>query len=219
MIAVLITSGGMGLRFQASSLGLKENVGLKENLPKQFLKINGERILTKTINVFKEFADFLIVSIPAEYEEFFKMEYPEINYCIGGGTRQKSVFNALLQIKNADYVLITDAVRPFVSKELIQNVIKELRGGEKGVIPAIPMHDTVKKSQNGYIVETLNREEIFSVQTPQGFDFKTIKALHRKYKNENFSDDSLLFEMEKIPVKMILGEKSNIKITTPEDLK
>lgn len=219
MIAVLITSGGMGLRFQTKSLDLKGNFNLEENLPKQFLKINGERILTKTINIFKEFADFLIVSIPAEYEAFFKKEYPEINYCIGGGTRQKSVFNALSQIKNADYVLITDAVRPFVSKELIQNVIHELRSGERGVIPAIPMHDTIKKIQNGYIVETLNREEIFSVQTPQGFDFEIIKNLHQKYKDENFSDDSLLFEMEKIPVKMILGEKSNIKITTPEDLK
>lgn len=218
MIAVVITGGGIGSRF-----------GLIDGLPKQFAKIGTERILTKTINAFKEFADFLIVTIPAQYEEFFQNEYPDVKYVIGAETRQKSVFNALSEIeafnsllklesKSISKVLITDAVRPFVSKKIIKNVLAELEKGEKGVIPAIRMQDTIKEIKNGYVSKTLNRDEIFAIQTPQGFDFELLNSLHKKYQEENFSDDSLLLEKDGIPVKVIEGEKANIKITKQEDV-
>lgn len=206
-IACVITAGGIGSRFDC-------------NTPKQFYKINNKFILQITIEKFLQITNNLIVVIPKQSEEFFRQNFKNISFVIGGNTRQESVLKGLqfLENSNPDFVLITDGVRPFVSQNLIKNIIHELQNGESGVIPALKIQDTIKKIENGYVKETLNREEIFAIQTPQGFKFKIILDLHKQMQSLNLTDDSLLFEKANIKVKIIEGEKSNIKITTKEDI-
>ncbi len=207
MLVCLITASGFGSRFQS-------------NTPKQYHKIQDEFILQKTINTFATEVDKLMVIIRNEDEKFFNKHFAGVEYTFGGSTRQASVLNGLLGAKqyNPKHVLIADGVRPFVSKDLIKQVINNLNKGEKAVVPCLKIYDTVKKVQDGYILGTLNRDELMVAQTPQGFDFNLILQLHQKYHDYLFTDDSSLAEMDGIKVKFIEGEKSNTKITTMDDL-
>jgi 2-C-methyl-D-erythritol 4-phosphate cytidylyltransferase/2-C-methyl-D-erythritol 2,4-cyclodiphosphate synthase len=207
MLVCLITASGFGSRFQS-------------NTPKQYHKIQDEFILQKTINTFSTEVDKLIVIIRNEDEKFFNKHFAGVEYTFGGNTRQVSVLNGLLTAKqyNPNHVLIADGVRPFVSKDLIKQVINNLNKGEKAVVPCVKIYDTVKKVQDGYILGTLNRDELMVAQTPQGFDFNLILELHQKYHDYLVTDDSSLAEMDGIKVKFIEGRKSNIKITTMDDL-
>ena len=207
MLIALIMAGGFGSRFNS-------------NIPKQYHKIDGEFILQKTINVFTPLADKIIVVIAEKDEEIFTQNFKNIEYTFGGEKRQKSVLNGLKYASkySPKFTLITDGARPFTSNNTITSIINALHLGEIGVIPCIKAFDTVKKANNGYIEQTLNRDEIFFAQTPQGFDFKTILSLHEKYQNLNFTDDASLLEQEGIKVKIVDGERENIKITIPEDI-
>ncbi len=207
MLACIITAGGFGKRFNSQ-------------IPKQYHKLESGFVLQKTIDLFCNFTQNILVVIRKEDEDFFKANF-KTNYCFGGQERQNSVFNGLefLCEKKPKYVLITDGVRPFASKNLIQNVINALEDGEKAVIPCVKVQDTVKKVINGYVSGTISRENLALVQTPQGFDFNLIHSLHKKYQHLTLTDDSALCEIEKIPVKVIEGERGNIKITTQDDLR
>ena len=218
LIKCIITSGGSGLRFGLGTEDLQAK-GLGGR-PKQYQEIESEMIVAKTIKQFQGLIEEIIVVIRKEDEGFFKQNFPNIKYCFGGETRQASVLKGLefLSPNKPEFVLITDAVRPFTSKKLITEVINELKNGKKAVIPVLPIHDTVKKAINGKVIETLNREELFLTQTPQGFEFELIYNLHNKYKAESFTDDSALCEKAGIEVTAILGEKKNIKITTKDDI-
>lgn len=213
MIGCIIASGGSGTRFDKNAI-----------LPKQYTKLaDGEEIFLKTLNTFNGEVDKVVAVIREEDEEFFKQNYSKINYVYGGEVRQTSIRNGLEYFKQhlpeTKYILITDAVRPFVSKAIIQNIIYKLQSGERAVIPAIKVYDTIKEVKNGLITKTINREGLYFAQTPQGFEFDTIFKLHQKYKGENFTDDSLLCEKEGIAVSVIEGESTNIKITTKLDTK
>ena len=207
MMIALIMAGGFGSRFNS-------------NIPKQYHKIDKEFILQKTINNFKPFIDKIIIVIAKKDEEFFKQNFHNTEYTFGADTRQKSVLNGLRFVAkyNPKFVLISDGVRPFTSHNLITSIINTLHLGERGVIPCIKAFDTIKKVKNGYVEKTLNRDEIFLAQTPQGFDFKTILDLHERYQNLHFTDDASLLEHKGIKVKIVDGERQNIKITTKEDL-
>jgi 2-C-methyl-D-erythritol 4-phosphate cytidylyltransferase len=209
MLACIITAGGFGERFSS-------------HIPKQYHKIGDDYILQKTINIFKAFTSNIVTVIRKEDEEFFKEHFIGEEYVIGGKTRQASVLKGLkfLAEQGVNYkdVLITDGVRPFVSNKLIKEVIRCLHDGELGVILCIKIQDTIKRVHNNYVIETVEREGLFATQTPQGFKFNIIYGLHMKYQNLNLTDDAGLLEKEGIKVKVVEGEKSNIKITTREDL-
>jgi 2-C-methyl-D-erythritol 4-phosphate cytidylyltransferase len=214
MNACVILAGGKGSRFNNK----------QDNLPKQYYRYKGKRILDYTIENFVGEVDNLIVVIRHEDENFFKENYKGINFIIGGIERKDSVYNALQFLKKnfplTKFVLITDGVRPFTSKNLIQNVIRELEKGEEAVIPAVKINDTIKAvDENGYIIRTVDRAKLWAAQTPQGFNFQSIYRLNKKYKASVFTDDAFYFEAENLKVKVIEGEISNIKITTFEDLK
>lgn len=214
MNACIIVSAGSGLRF------CQEN--LNSPLPKQYFQIGNRRILDYTLGVFIKEVETVIVVIRKEDEGFFRSEYPGVQYIIGGSIRQDSVRNGLSYLKenfsDIKNVLITDAVRPFASSKMIQNVLKHLNDGCTAVIPALKINEAVKQVKNGFVEKTIDREIIYTAQTPQGFDFKTIYNLHQKYKGSNFIDDSLLCETENLPIKIVDGEKQNIKITTIDDI-
>ena len=141
---------------------------------------------------------------------------------IGGKTRQESSFKGLKNIdkefgkKRNQKVIIHDAARPFVSKDLINSCIKNL-DRYKAVCPIIKIDDTLKKVSKKNQLISENRDKIVCIQTPQGFKLKEIISLHEKTK-EKFTDDISLALEKKIKIKLISGSKENFKITTTDDL-
>jgi 2-C-methyl-D-erythritol 4-phosphate cytidylyltransferase len=138
----------------------------------------------------------------------------------GGKERQDSVARGLSEISpGTDIVLIHDGARPLVGQDLIGAVIEET-GRSGAVVPAVPCEDTVKKAENGVVVETVDRKLLWAVQTPQGFKREIIFSAYEKAMKAGYygTDDAQLVEKSGGRVKVIPGGKENIKITRPVDL-
>ena len=146
----------------------------------------------------------------------------EVKWINGGETRQESVFNGLNSLpSNAEKVLIHDGARCLIDPNLINKCALELEQND-AVILATKVTDTIKiVDNNGYIKETPNRQNLWAAQTPQGFLVKRLIKAHEMAieKNWKVTDDASLFEMLNWQVKIIEGNSSNIKITSPIDLK
>ena len=139
----------------------------------------------------------------------------------GGPLRQDSVFNALSVLPvSCEYVLIHDAARPFLSAALAARLIDALEQGVAGVIPGLPVTDTIKHVQDGKAVATLERQSLYAVQTPQAFRLDILRAAHARARSESWTvtDDASLLERCGHEVRIISGEAANRKITLPEDL-
>ena len=223
MIA-LITAAGSGSRMGS---------GIK----KQYSEINNKPRLAHTIHRFHftEKIDEIVLTLPEEDIPSVKKNIVErYNFsklkliCSGGSTRQDSILNALNSIKaeESDLILIHDAVRPFISHEIIQNCIKSLENADCSVTAIKPIN-TIKELSGHNISVTLDRDKLISVQTPQTFRIGLIKRCHEKAKADNFyaTDDSALVEKygEKIlgrapVIKVVEGSSFNIKITDKNDL-
>ena len=146
----------------------------------------------------------------------------KVKWINGGQTRQESVFNGLNALpQDAEKVLIHDGARCLINPELIDKCAAELREN-KAVIVATKVTDTIKIVDNeGYIKETPSRQYLWAAQTPQGFKVDSVKKAHKLAidKNWKVTDDASLFEMLNWRVKIIEGSYSNIKVTSPIDLK
>lgn len=138
----------------------------------------------------------------------------------GGAERQDSVFNGLQALPpDCDWVLIHDGVRPFASPELLKRTWDAaLTNG--AAIAALPASDTIKRVRAGQVVETVSREELWLVQTPQVFRREILFEAYREAHRQGWvgTDDAFLVERLGVPVAVVTGERSNIKVTTPEDL-
>lgn len=207
----LITTSGRGSRFSS------------DGIPKQYMKIAGISILRHSILAFlnhPQIDDIICVIHPDDiklYEEaVFGLDL--LDPVFGGDTRQESVRKGLESIAehNPDKVLIHDAVRPFVSKKIISGVLQKLET-HQAVIPAVAVEDTIKKYSDGKIEWTLERQDLWRAQTPQGFLYEDIMNSHRAFKDLHFTDDAALNEYAGIPVAIIPGSQNNFKITTKED--
>ncbi len=208
-VFVIIGAAGAGKRMGAP-------------LPKQFLKIGGRTILEKTVEVFEssDAVDEIVIVVNDGYEEFCRKLFDghDIKIVTGGAERQDSIYNALraLDANEEDIVLVHDGVRSHISHELIDRVIaaSERIGA---VIPAIPPKDTIRHIDEG----TLDRSRLCCVQTPQGFKYGLLRSAYEKAFEDGFygTDDAGLVERCSHHVEIVEGEVSNIKITTPEDLK
>ena len=218
MNTAIILSGGTGCR-----------IGTK--IPKQFLKIGGKTIIEHTIDVFEDHNDINEIIIVSNKDYLQKTEeilnknnYKKIKKIIeGGDTRQESSLNGVLftdnDIKN---LLIHDAARPFVTAKLIDKLLRAL-SKNKAVIPAISSTDTlIEKDNKNMIKHFPDRNVIQRVQTPQAFDYSTIKKAHTLAKEEgyiNATDDcSLVLKYKLSDVFVIEGSIDNIKITYPSDV-
>lgn len=207
--AAIIVCGGSGSRMNSL-------------IPKQYITISGKMVVEHTIEKFVKIPSIgKIVIVIAKDNEKYIPNISGVEVVYGGATRQESVSNGIDAIEEEDFthILIHDGVRPFISLPLIEEIINNLNNGEEAVIAGVKVIDTIKKAKKGNVELTVNRENLYSIQTPQGFKLSTIKELHEKYKGKNYSDDSLLFEEEGRRVKIIEGDRDNYKITTPEDLK
>lgn len=217
-IKVIIPASGSGVRFGG-------------NTPKQFLKIDGKEILAHTISSFHKInsIDEIIISAKAEYFERIKLiirkhNFYKINKIVEGGKlRQDSVYRGLINLdcKIDDIVLVHDAVRPFVSPNKILEVIKEAKKSDS-VILAMKVSETVKKvDKNNFVEKTIDREGLWSVQTPQAFRYDILKRSFEKAFKKKFigTDESSIVEYSGYKVKVIEGEKENIKITVLSDIR
>ncbi len=211
-IIALITACGRGTRFSS------------DGIPKQYQKIAGETILRHSVLAFLNHSkiDDVICVINRDDLKLYEQAVRGldlINPVYGGKTRQDSVRKGLEALSEfaPDKVLIHDAVRPFVSKKIINGILEKLQT-HPAVIPAVAVEDTIKKYSDGKIEWTLERQDLWRAQTPQGFLFEDIINSHRSFKGKSFTDDSALNEYAGIPVAIIPGSQNNFKITTKEDL-
>lgn len=137
----------------------------------------------------------------------------------GGGRRRDSVAAGLAAIPDAEgFVLVHDAARPLVTPQLVRRVIDRLLGGDvDGVVPAIPVRDTIKRIGGELVVETVDRSNLVSVQTPQGFVLGALRAAHDAFPLEA-TDDAAIVEASGGAIAIVAGDPVNMKLTYPEDL-
>lgn len=217
MNSVVIVSAGRGSR-------------MKADINKQFLKLKNKEVIAHTIDKFynnKNIGEIIVV-VREDEADFFKINiiekygYKNIKIAFGGSERQDSVYNGLKIVdKNCEIVLIHDGARPFVSSDIIENLIKSAKK-YKSAIVGVPVKDTIKIiDENNNVCDTPKRSTLWSIQTPQVFDYSLIIKAHEKAKKYNYygTDDSMLMEYFGHKVKVVEGSYDNIKITTPEDLK
>lgn len=205
--------------------GVGKRAGLKNNTPKQLWKIDHKQILWYSLNIFRKiFSDEqIIITYTKDFEKkfihFLKKYNIKTKLVPGGDRRQDSVRNAFSLIeKNKGYVLIHDSARPIINRALIERVIS---GTKKygACIPVIPVSDTVKIVEDNFVIQTLQRDKLGLVQTPQGFSIKLLKKAFEKADfTKEYTDEASLLEQIGEKVHTVQGEKYNLKLTFPEDL-
>ena len=138
---------------------------------------------------------------------------------IGGDERQRSALNGLEALAPAapDRVLIHDAARPFLSVALIDRLIRALDRTD-GAIPALPVTDTLKRAQDGAVLATVPRADLWRAQTPQAFRFDAILQAHRAHADAKMTDDAAIAEAAGLSVALVAGDEDNIKVTTAADV-
>ncbi len=214
--AVVIPAGGMGARIGSRT-------------PKQFLSLGGAPILAATLKHFvthPAIGEVVIAAPPAHLERtrrLIRMFSRRISVAVvpGGSARQESVGLALAAVSpDCDIVVVHDAVRPFITRALIDAVIQAANVGGAAIC-ALPITETVKRVVDGKVETTIDRTGLWAVQTPQAFRVALLREAHEKAQRDGFvgTDDSMLVERLGHPVKIVRGIEANVKITTPEDLR
>jgi 2-C-methyl-D-erythritol 4-phosphate cytidylyltransferase len=137
----------------------------------------------------------------------------------GGDRRRDSVASGLAAISDhAGFVLIHDAARPLVTADLVRAVIDRLLIGDvAGVVPVVPVRDTLKRVMGGFVAETVDRADLVAVQTPQGFDLGALRAAHA-VAGGDATDDASMIESAGGTIAIVDGDPANLKVTYPEDL-
>ena len=210
--AVIIVAGGKGTRMGGS-------------LPKQFIRLGGKPILMHTIEQFYAFDKniTLILVLPIDQQKYWSQLCEEFNFTYplliadGGKTRFHSVKNGLKLVTTEKYVGVHDGVRPFVSHEVIVRCFIE---SEKhvAVIPTIPAVETIRQITSCGSM-TVDRTAYRLVQTPQVFRADILKEAYSQGYNTLFTDDASVVEALGYTITLIEGNRENIKVTTPFDLK
>ena len=211
---IIIVAGGKGLR-------------MGSDIPKQFLPIGGKPVLMRTLERFREYSPTLqiILVLPKAQQDYWHQLCKDYNFKVeyvladGGETRFHSVQNGLTKIPDdAEGVVgVHDGVRPFPSIDVIRNCYETARTA-KAVIPVIPVVETVRHLQ-GNSSGTVPRSDYRLVQTPQTFDIQLLKAANKQPYNDGFTDDASVVEAFGFNITLVEGNRENIKITTPYDMK
>jgi 2-C-methyl-D-erythritol 4-phosphate cytidylyltransferase len=200
------------------------------DVSKQYLSLGGTPLLVHTLKVFEKspLVDAILVVVPPQDIEFVRntvlapWDMKKVAGVIPGGKERQDSVRAGIEALDPDagVVIIHDAVRPFITFEMISQCIRAAR--EDGAVTVgVPLKDTVKEvAPDGRVMRTCDRSLLWLTQTPQAFRRDIIENAHRAAVRDGFSgtDDTALVERLGIAVRMIRGDYSNIKITTPEDL-
>ncbi len=203
--------------------GRSERMG--GGMPKPYIQFGEESILRRTIRIFAEHPDIdgVRVVIRREHHPYYRKATEDLTIIpcvVGGNSRQESVRLGLESLSHhqPERVLVHDVARPFVSHELISRVNDALHK-HKAVIPVVAITDTIKRIENGKVIETIGRDGAVRVQTPQGFDYQSIVTAHKQANSKNLTDDASVCELAGIDVYTVEGEKDNFKLTNSGDLK
>lgn len=213
-ITAILLAGGSGKR-----MGL--------DCKKQYMLLDGYPLLYYSLKAFQESAvdEIVLVTNEESYcrEELIeKYHFDKVKTIVPGGKeRYLSVYNGLLESKETDYVLIHDGARPFVTGEIIQRCIKEVKV-HQACVAGMPVKDTIKiADEKGFAKQTPDRNYVYLIQTPQAFSYPLILRAYKKVIEEQvqgITDDAMVVEyLQEKKVKLIEGSYQNIKITTPED--
>lgn len=198
--------------------------------PKQYLQLQEKPILSHAIVAFNDCPDVhqITLVVPPHDVRFcheniidkLSLKKP-LDIIAGGQRRQDSVFNGILSIDDNDsIVVIHDGVRPLIRSDMISGVIKSAKMSGACIV-GIPVPDTVKfVDADGHITKTIPREQLWLAQTPQAFHYALLRRAHEKIQEQGIevTDDAALLELLGHPVTIRMGSKTNLKITTEEDL-
>lgn len=215
-VSAVITGAGRGLRMGG--------------VAKQFMYLAGRPVIAHTIGQFQSctFVDeIVVVTPPPDIEHVLRdvverYGFSRVSHVVGGGaTRQDSVYNGIMAtLPDADVVLVHDAVRPLVTKEMIENVTKAAIEHGAAIV-GVPVKDTIKAmDEDGFVAATPPRERLVAAQTPQAFRRDIIVEAHKAARKDGFlgTDDAALAERLGIRVAVVPGAETNIKLTTPDDV-
>lgn len=211
---VIIVAGGKGLR-------------MGSDIPKQFIPVGGKPVLMHTIDAFYKYDAGInvILVLPVTQQVYWKQLCAEYNFARdyklvdGGETRFHSVKNGLDLItgQQGDLIAVHDGVRPFVSMRVIE-ACYNTAACEEAVVPVVDIVETVRRlSASGSC--TVNRDDYKLVQTPQVFTLPLLKRAYEQEYTASFTDDASVVEAMGVKVALVSGNRENIKITTPFDLK
>lgn len=212
---VIIVAGGKGLR-------------MGSDVPKQFLPVGGKPVLMRTISRFREYSSTLdiVLVLPREQHEYWHQLCRDYSFseqyivACGGETRFHSVKNGLAAIPDdaCGVVGVHDGVRPFPSIEVIRRCYDAAR--EAGAaVPVVPVVETLRHIEPSGWTRTVPRSEFLLVQTPQAFSIELLKRAYKQPYVEAFTDDASVVEALGHEVRLVEGNRENIKITTPFDLR
>jgi 2-C-methyl-D-erythritol 4-phosphate cytidylyltransferase len=231
-VFVIVPAAGLGTRMAPPSAAKAK----KSGRTKQFKELGGVPILVHTLRKFAATPGVYEIIVALRHDEIagfrvqVEKEFPEImtkrlQFVEGGEHRQNSVANALAHIAadSEDIVLVHDAVRPFITPEIISSVI-EAAHKHGAAIAGWPAVDTVKQvertSEGALIKSTIPRASVVMAQTPQGFRYEILKKAFDSATADGFlgTDEASLIERAALPVVVVMGSHRNIKITTPADM-
>ncbi|MGA2123550.1 MAG: 2-C-methyl-D-erythritol 4-phosphate cytidylyltransferase [Acidimicrobiales bacterium] len=201
-VAAVVVAAGRGTRFGGE---------------KQFLFIDGDTVAARSVSRAREVSNLVVLVVPEGYSG--TGEGADV-VVAGGDSRAASVRNGLAHCGDADIVIVHDAARPNASGDLFRAIVRTIKEGADAVVPGLPVADTVKRvtldGTKTVVAETLNREDLVAVQTPQGFRRDVLERAHAT--SDVATDDAGLVEAIGGLVVVIPGEATNLKITHPSDL-
>ena len=219
-VTAVVLAAGQGKRMNSS-------------VAKQFLLLHDKPVICYSLEAFEQSSIDEVILVTGEDQVEYCREQIVAKYRLkkvtniieGGKERYDSVYQALLHTSATDYVLIHDGARPFLTKELIEHIVSQVVI-HKACIIGTPVKETIKRvDQDSNIVDTPDRSVLWAAQTPQAFEYQSIRKAYelfyeeRAYADVTATDDAMLYEQYiKKPVKMLMGDYNNIKLTTPEDL-
>jgi 2-C-methyl-D-erythritol 4-phosphate cytidylyltransferase len=222
-VAAVIAAGGRGERFNGAGA-----------VAKQFLLLAGKPIYLwslETLCTHRQIDQVVVVGLASmldqinlDVQKYCAPFLHKILVTAGGARRQDSVHLGLEALAKQSsipkHVLVHDAARPFISTKDIDQILETLSTC-KGCTLAVPASDTIKRVRDNMIVETIERSELYMVQTPQAFEFSILLEVHRQAQKDKcqVTDDVALLENIDVPVKIVIGSTGNFKITSRDDLR
>ena len=225
----------MGKKTSAIVLSAGSGKRMNSEIPKQYLPLDGRPVIYYSLKAFEESTVSEIVLVCSKDDiEYCRKEIVEKYHLTkvhriveGGAERYDSVFCGLKALEDTDYVLIHDGARPMLTVDMIERSLESVEK-DPAVVLAVPAKDTIKVSdENGYAIQTPDRNTLWNVQTPQTFTYRLIYDAYQKLISDiaahsdvpAITDDAMVAEYATDKkVRLIQGDYMNIKITTPEDL-
>lgn len=217
MVTGIVLAGGKGSRMQS-------------NVPKQYMELMGKPLIYYSLKAFEESnVDHIVLVVTAGDEEYCKKEIVErygfqkvTSITAGGRERYESVYRGLMAAGEPDYVLIHDGARALITPELINRMLIQTTE-YKACVAGMPVKDTIQMTDaSGRIIQTPKRESLWAAQTPQAFAFSLVYEAYAKLMQEkeiSVTDDASVVSLySEVPIRMVEGSFSNLKVTTPEDL-